>query len=89
MPEVLRIAGHRFFFFSKEGTEPPHIHVETAEKTAKFWLEPVELAYSYGYNSREQRRIRDIVIEYREYFLERWNAHFQKGGAGTTDSHSS
>ncbi len=77
MPEVLRFAGHRFFFFSREDNEPPHIHVETAEKTAKFWLQPVELVYSYGYNSREERRIRTIVIEHREYFLERWNAFFQ------------
>jgi hypothetical protein len=37
MPTVLRIRGHRFFFFSGEGTEAPHIHVETAENYAKFW----------------------------------------------------
>ena len=28
MPTVLRIDGHRFFFYSLEGQEPPHIHVE-------------------------------------------------------------
>jgi len=38
MPEVLRVHGYRFFFFSREGNEPPHIHVEQAERYAKFWL---------------------------------------------------
>jgi hypothetical protein len=35
MPEVLRIRGYRFFFFSREGHEPRHIHVEQAERYAK------------------------------------------------------
>ena len=43
MPEVFREGGYRFFFFSLEGMEPPHIHVESAEKYAKFWLNPIEL----------------------------------------------
>ncbi len=32
MPEVLRTRGFRFFFFSRGGNEPRHIHVERAEK---------------------------------------------------------
>ena len=38
MPTVLRVDGYRFYFFSREGQEPPHIHVEQAERYAKFWL---------------------------------------------------
>lgn len=38
MPTVKIVGGHRFFFFSKENNEPPHIHVESAENAAKFWL---------------------------------------------------
>ncbi|MGH8245034.1 MAG: DUF4160 domain-containing protein [Gammaproteobacteria bacterium] len=30
MPTVLRSGPHRFFFFSREGHEPPHVHIETA-----------------------------------------------------------
>jgi len=29
------------FLFQPEGTEPLHVHVEQAERYAKFWLEPV------------------------------------------------
>jgi hypothetical protein len=44
MPTALRLRGFRFFFFSREGTEPPHIHIERDESYAKFWLHPVSLA---------------------------------------------
>ena len=32
MPTVLNIKGYRFFFFSLEGNEPPHIHIEYGDK---------------------------------------------------------
>ncbi len=47
MPTVLRIGRLRFFFFSNESQEPPHIHVKAAENEAKFWLDPIGLAFNY------------------------------------------
>lgn len=76
MPTVLRTGPHRFYFFSKEGREPPHIHVETAENAAKFWLMPVELVWAVGYNSRELRQLREIVEEKADLFTEKWYEHF-------------
>ena len=76
MPTVLRSGPYRFFFYSLENHEPPHIHVENAEKVAKYWLESVELASSYGFRSHELTRVRALVIEYREMFLEGWHGHF-------------
>lgn len=75
MPNVLKIGPHRFFFFSREGHEPPHIHVETAENAAKFWLSPVSLVWAVGYNAKEIRQIREIVEEHVDLFLERWHEH--------------
>ena len=75
MPTVLRVKGYRFFFFSREGQEPPHIHVEQAERYAKFWLNPILLARSRGFRSGELSQIRRIVVQNRELFLERWNEH--------------
>ena len=46
MPTVLVLNGFRFFFFSGEGGEPPHIHVEHGDRVAKYWLKPVQLASS-------------------------------------------
>jgi hypothetical protein len=76
MPTVLRIAGFRFFFYSLEGSEPPHIHVEHDEKVAKFWLQPVNLAESRGFRIHELNRLRLLVIEHRLNFVEAWNAYF-------------
>jgi hypothetical protein len=75
MPTILRVGGFRFFFFSKEGQEPPHVHVESAECYAKFWLEPVVLARSIRFRQREITRLHRLVEQHRELFLERWHEH--------------
>ena len=76
MPALLRVRGYRLFFFSLEGREPPHIHVAHAGRYAKFWLEPVELANNRGFRDHELTEIRKIVMENREFFLEKWHEYF-------------
>jgi hypothetical protein len=34
MPTALRLGPYRFFFYSLENREPPHIHVEEGENVA-------------------------------------------------------
>ncbi len=55
---------------------PPHIHVEHSEKTAKLWIDPVELAGSRGFRAHELNRLRAMVIEHRLVFKDAWNEHF-------------
>jgi hypothetical protein len=76
MPTVLNASGFRFFFYSLEGAEPPHVHAERGDSVAKFWLDPVQLAGSRGFRSHELSRIRALVIEHRMAFLEAWHGHF-------------
>lgn len=78
MPVVLFINGFRFFFFSNENDEPVHIHVEKADATAKFWLDPIELVYNFGFSSRELRQIKELTEENIELFLKKWNEYFFK-----------
>jgi hypothetical protein len=66
MPEVLRVRGYRFFFFSREGHQPRHIHVEQAERYAKFWLEPIELVEARGFRGSELRELYSIIEEHRD-----------------------
>ena len=73
---TLRLEGLRFFFYSLENSEPPHMHVESADSTPKYWLDPVELARSRGFRARDLTRLRATIIEHRHEFLEAWNAHF-------------
>ena len=78
MPTVLRVDGYRFFFYSNEGSEPPHIHVQKAEKYAKFWLSPINLVEYAGFTSKELQRIEDIISEHLARMLEAWHEHFAR-----------
>jgi hypothetical protein len=78
MPVALRVKGYRFFFFSLEGHEPPHIHVEQAERFAKFWLTPISLAKSRGFRSGELSEIQRVIEENLDTLLEKWDEHFRR-----------
>lgn len=77
MPTVLRVGRFRFFFFSNEGEEPPHVHVRAGDAEAKFWLLPVELAVNFGFNGRDLNQIRRLVHDHADELLEAWNEHFE------------
>ncbi|MBU1211041.1 MAG: DUF4160 domain-containing protein [Alphaproteobacteria bacterium] len=76
MPTVLRIGPYRFFFYSADGSEPAHVHVERDDCVAKFWLDPVRLASSGGFASSELRQLHRIVDEQQTSLLECWNDFF-------------
>jgi hypothetical protein len=78
MPTVLREGRFRFFFFSNESQEPPHIHIKAAENEAKFWLDPVGLAFNHGFRGRELNQIEELIRQHRAEFLEAWNEHFSQ-----------
>jgi len=78
MPTVLIIDGFIFFFYSSEGNEPAHIHVEKAGAKAKWWLVPeVRLAYIQGMKKRDARRMQEFVHEHQHTFIKAWEAHFR------------
>ena len=76
MPTVLRESGYRFYFYSHEPNEPPHVHIDRERLSAKFWLEEVMLARNYGFNSRELRQLERLVIVNRTKLLESWYEYF-------------
>ncbi len=75
-PTVLKVGRYRFFFFSNEGFEPPHVHVQDGSSLAKFWLESVELAASTGFASQDLTKLRSLVVEHRDELLEAWHEFF-------------
>ena len=76
MPNVLRIQSYRFYFYSHEPNEPPHVHIDREKFSAKFWLQPIRLAKNYGFNATELRTLRDLVEEHQQHLLESWNEYF-------------
>jgi len=81
MPTVLRSGPYRFYFYSHEPNEPPHIHVDRDDLSAKFWLGPVQLAGNFGFRAHELREIQSMVRGSRQRFLEAWNEFFGIVGA--------
>ena len=79
MPTVFYFRGYRFFFYSNENDEPVHIHIEKAESSAKFWLEPkIAEAYSYGFTSKQRKEIKEIILENIGRFKQAWYEHFNQ-----------
>ena len=61
MPTLLRAGPYRLFMFMSDCVEPRHVHVESNDGLAKFWLRPVSLAENVTYSAREIHRIRKVV----------------------------
>ena len=78
MPTVFRIGPYRFFFYASDRDEPHHIHVERDEKIAKFWLDPIRLQNSGGFNRFELKQIQAIIVENRDALMETWNEYFSR-----------
>ena len=64
------------YFHSHEPNEPPHVHVDPDEQSAKSWLNPVALARDLGFSPVELRRIQRMLKENEAILLEKWNARF-------------
>ena len=80
MPTVLRSGPYHFYFYSHEPSEPPHVHVDRDDLSAKFWLEPVGLARNLGFSPTELRRVQRLVIQHQADILEAWHGHLGAGG---------
>ena len=76
MPTVLRSGPYRFFFYSGDRDEPPHVHVERDDSEAKYWLDPVRLERSRGFSRKELGNLQALVEENLDQLLERWHGYF-------------
>ena len=76
-PTVFREGPFRFYFFSRE-EKRMHIHVDSAEGEAKFWLEPaIELARAHNLTTRDLGRIGKLIEEREDVIRTAWNDHFR------------
>jgi len=78
MPTVLRVGPYRFFFYSNEGREAPHIHVHRESRLGKYWLDPVSLASSVGFAAHELGTLLLLVEQHKTQLKEAWNEYFGK-----------
>jgi hypothetical protein len=76
MPTILRVGPYRFFFYAGDYNEPIHVHVERNDNIAKYWLEPIRLESSGGFNRLDLSIIFRIIEENRDKILEGWDEYF-------------
>jgi hypothetical protein len=63
-------------FYAGDAAEPMHVHIERDEYIAKFWLDPIRLHNSGGFNRVEISKIHKIINEHHTKLLEAWNEYF-------------
>ena len=76
MPTVLRNGPYPVYFHSHEMGEPPHVHVDREEISAKFWIDPIALARNIGFRAHELHQLFRLVEEHRSELLRSWNGYF-------------
>ena len=79
MPTLLRWKGYRFFFYSADSWEPPHVHVYKDGHEVKVWLRDLTIAANFGYAARELNEIVRVAREHQAAFMEAWNDNFGSG----------
>ena len=83
-PTVFKYGPYRFYFWSNEAGRP-HIHCESGEKNAKYWLEKadnplveIELGETSSYAKHELTQIKEIIDQHHYEFLKKWYDFFRK-----------
>lgn len=79
MPEIFKMFGFSFFFWSKEH-EPIHVHVEGAGGYATFdWDNSTETFTErecYNIKAGDLRKIRKVIETRKQEILDKWNDYF-------------
>jgi hypothetical protein len=52
------------------------VHIDREAFSAKFWLNPVALAYNLGFPAGELRKLEALTSEHQKELLEAWNDYF-------------
>jgi hypothetical protein len=78
MPTTLIEGPYRFSFYSREPHEPRHTHVKRDRSEAKFWLDPVDLAYNHGFSAKEVRDIEKIINRNADLLRRKWDEFFRQ-----------
>ncbi len=77
-PTLFIYKEYRFFFNSRE-EKRKHIHIATADGTAKFWIEPIiSLADYHNLSSKQLTVLMKIVEEKKNEISKEWIKHFSQ-----------
>lgn len=77
MPELWRMFGMRFFFYSREH-EPIHVHVKSADGLAKFNVteEGVEIVTNTGMRAKDLNLALMEILKRKDFVISEWESRF-------------
>jgi hypothetical protein len=78
VPLIFRRKGFAFFFVMFDLSEPIHVHVRAGRKEAKYWMEPLALAWNRGYRAHELNEIERILEANYPLILTTWHKESSK-----------
>ena len=78
MPVILRNRGYAVFFYMYDLSEPIHVHVRSDRKEAKYWLDPLALAWNKGFREHELNQIEQVIHRNRDRIVLFWNREQEK-----------
>jgi hypothetical protein len=78
VPTILRRGPYRVYFFSHDLREPPHVHVDRDDRSAKFWLSPIALARNIGFSAIELRKVERFLREQENNLTDAWHDFFDR-----------
>lgn len=78
MPVILRRKAYAFFFVMFDLNEPVHVHVRNGRKEAKYWMQPLALAWNHGYRAHELNEIERIIEANYTLILTIWREELSK-----------
>ena len=78
MPVIFRQKGYAFFFVMFVLSEPIHVHVRKGHKEAKYWMQPLALAWSQGYRQHELNEIERLIEANGSLILAAWQEELSK-----------
>jgi hypothetical protein len=77
-PTIFMIGSYRFFFNSREETRK-HVHIQTPDGIAKFWIEPtIALADAPNLKPKLIKKLDVLVREHENEIRSAWNVHFNQ-----------
>ena len=77
MPEIFRLFGLRFFFYSDEHL-PVHVHVKNGDGEAKFEIatDGILLKQSWGMKSKDLKMAENLILQHQDLILDYWIKYF-------------
>ena len=70
--------GFYVYFVEFDLAELPHVHIEKEGKTAKYWIDRLELFDAGRFKGHELTKLEKLLKRRRRYLLELWQAELEK-----------